>query len=168
MDARLARDLQKHLTDECKLHEQYLALLIKEQQHVIKLQSREVIAVAEQRSQLADLILQAHQKRLELVERIEPQSKRRISEVIAERASASERKVLVPLAARLKKSVEAVQRKAREFGQVVSFSLGMINGSVSVITAAARTRSRSYGSDAKVRSEELPKKSRSELVIKEA
>lgn len=168
MDAQLARTLEKALQDECRLYDEYLGLMIKEQSLVVKLESEAVMDLAAKRSRVAELIADANKRRQELVDQLEPKSKRRLTDVLTEKATPGEKKRLLPLVKKLRKSVEAVQAKAREFGQVVSFSLGMIDGSISVMSSAARSSSKAYGSDARVRENSTPKRSRSELVIKEA
>jgi hypothetical protein len=82
-------------------------------------------------------------------------------------SDARERNQAKELVVRLRKVTELLRLKAREFGQVVDFSLGLLAGSVSVISSAARPVTRAYGADGKIHEKSVPVSSRAEFSLKE-
>jgi FlgN protein len=161
------RPLLSAVKDECDLLEQYQRLMDEEQLLVTQLKSEQVMDAVARRMDLGDKLAEVQEKRSAAMKSLESETNEKLSSMIGRISDPRERKQAEALVKRLRKVTKLTRLKAREFGQVVDFSLGLLAGSISVISSAARPKTRSYGSDGKIREKSVPVSSRAEFSLKE-
>ena len=163
-----SRVLEKILSKECQLYEQYLSVLAQERDLITKIAAEQVMALSEKRGELTDAMTEAKNERIEFVKALGLEEKTPISKVVAEHCTAADKRKLTLLVNKLKNLVKTVRAQAKEFSQLLHFSLGMVDGSLSIIWAATQNVTKSYGADAMVKQSYTPKHSRKDLLLKEA
>ncbi len=144
LDQTTLRNTEKLLAEECGAIDDYLALLASEQEHVVKLQSEKVAECAKRRATVADRLTAIRASRDDLVRILNKNSKITLTELVTTGGTAAERRRILPVIAKLKQKSKLMEQRSKELNQVVSFSLGLINGSLSIIWSATQTVTRSY------------------------
>jgi FlgN protein len=144
LNQNILREIEKIITEECGLVDQYLSLLDSEQEQVIKLKSEQVSGLSERRAVVADRLAGLRQGRDDLVRELNNNSKITLSELIAQRGSTADKKRLLPLIQKLKKKLKVFDDRNKEFSQIINFTLGLVNGSLSILWSATQTVTRCY------------------------
>lgn len=139
-----ARALEKLLTTEISLCDEYFKALKQEYAAVVKLNPTVVEEVGAARGVIVEKLAAIRDERCLLVERLTGDPSSRVSEVVAVSASAADKKRLTPLIERLKGRLAVVDKETREFAQVLNFSLGLVNGEISLLWSATQPVTRGY------------------------
>lgn len=144
LDQRILKDLEKIINEECTAVDQYLSLLKAEQDHVIKLRGDEVSELAARREILTETLARLRCQRDDLVRILNKNSRVTLSELISTQGTPADKKKFLPLIQKLKTRLKAFEDRNKEFSEVVNFSLGLVNGSLSILWSATQTVSRCY------------------------
>lgn len=146
LNASQISELENILKQELLSYESYLTLLATEQQSVITLQADKVTKYSEQRSQIVDELAKWRDRRVSLVSSFSGSEETRLSDFIEHACEPSEKKRLLNLASRLKATVKQAERRSAEFNQILNFSLGLVNGEISLLWSASQSVTRVYNS----------------------
>lgn len=138
------KSLEKFLADEIALCDEYLKIIIQEQAAVVKLDSATVTILGEKRALIVEKLSQLREERALLVERVTGDEFTRVSDMIAQGCAPADKRRLLALAQKVKARLAVVDSKTREFSQIVNFSLGLVNGEISLLWSATQPVSRTY------------------------
>jgi FlgN protein len=136
--------LEKFLVEEIALCDEYLKIITEEQAAVVKLDSATVTLLGEKRSAVVEKLTLLREERALLVERVTGDEFTRVSDMVAQGCGPADKKRLLALASKVKARLAIVDNKTREFGQIVNFSLGLVNGEISILWSATQPVSRTY------------------------
>ena len=136
--------LEKFLAEEVVLCDEYLKILTQEQSAVVKLDSATVTVLGEKRSEIVERLTRLREDRALLVERVTGDEFTRVSDLIAQGCGPADKKRLLALAQKVKARLAIVDKQTREFSQIVNFSLGLVNGEISLLWSATQPVSRTY------------------------
>jgi len=136
--------LEKFLAEEITLCDEYLKIIAQEQSAVVKLDSATVTVLGEKRAEIVERLSRLREDRALLVERITGDEFTRVSDVIAQGCGPVDKKRLLALAQKVKTRLAVVDNKTREFSQILNFSLGLVNGEMSLLWSATQPISRTY------------------------
>lgn len=146
LDARVVKTLERILEDEYALYVEYLAVLSQEQLSVIALKAEQVNLLSAKRAEIIDRLSVLRDERTALIEEDHDGEPRKLSEVIEESCPPPERKKLLALISKIKISLGKVEEKSKEFNQVLGFTLGLVNGEISLLWSASQPVTRVYDS----------------------
>jgi hypothetical protein len=147
LDPRTVRTLERILERELAGYKEYLKLLSEEQQQgVVKLRADRLAELTERRDQAINELTKLRDEREELIERLVPDGDQRLSVVVRELCTAADFKRLDRLITRVKAVLVEVEARSREFNQLINFSLGLVNGEISLLWSASRPVTRVYNS----------------------
>lgn len=144
LDIQVVNKLERILEEELSLYVEYLALLAKEQACVISLKADEVSYLSLQRASIVDRLVELGDTRARLIERQTGGEVKRLSEVVEQGCGSSDKKRLLMLISKIRDSLRMVEEKSREFNQVINFSLGLVNGEISLLWSASQSVTRVY------------------------
>lgn len=144
LDPGTVKSLEKLLTAEISEYDSYLQLLEQEQQAVIKLDADTVTNLGLKRGEVVDRLSQLKDERSKVIASAIGNDAYRASDVIQEGCAPADRKRLMSLVEKVKTRVQQVEKKSREFNQVLSFSLGLVNGELSLLWSASQPVTRVY------------------------
>lgn len=144
LDLSTIRTLERLVGDEVALCEQYLKILSEEERSVIKLEAEKITAMTTDRSEIIERLELARGKRVEFVSKLAGDPGATLTRLVTARTGPGDRKRLMPLIQRLKDLAAKIEEKTREFSQVVDFSLGLVNGSLSILWSATQNVTRCY------------------------
>jgi hypothetical protein len=136
--------LEKFLVEEIALCDEYLKIITEEQSAVVKLDSATVTLLGEKRAAVVEKLTLLREERALLVERVTGDEFTRVSDMVAQGCGPADKKRLLALASKVKARLAIVDKKTREFGQIVNFSLGLVNGEISILWSATQPVSRTY------------------------
>jgi hypothetical protein len=136
--------LEKFLVDEISLCDEYLKIIKEEQAAVVKLDAEKVTLLGEARSFVVDKLTRLREDRALLVERVTGDEFTRITHVINQGCGPSDKKRLIALTQKVKARLVAFDKYTKEFNQVLNFSLGLVNGEMSLLWSATQPISRTY------------------------
>jgi hypothetical protein len=146
LDPKLIRNLEIVLEKELGQYQDYLSLLEREQECVIRLRSEEVTALSAQRGQVVDNLAKLREQRIQALSAITGTETSRVSEFVPTIAIAADRKRLSGLLKNIKDTIALVDARSKEFSHVLNFSLGLVNGEISILWSASQAVSRVYNS----------------------
>jgi len=138
------RSLEKILSEELAQCGLYLKLMSQEQDAVVALRADTVAAFSEKREAAVANLALLRDQRVALVSSLTDGESMSVTELIQTRCSAGDKKRLLALIEKLKKSIKAVESKSREFSQVLNFSMGLVNGSLSILRSANQSVAKGY------------------------
>jgi hypothetical protein len=144
LDAGAVRSIEKILSEEIAQCDQYLGLLFEEQKSVVGLKPDEVARLGQSREAAVENLARLRDQRLKLVADLSADGTMKVSDLVQNRCGPAEKKRLLLLIQKLKQRIAHVEEKSREFNQVVNFSLGLVNGSLSILRSATEPVSKSY------------------------
>lgn len=147
-NSKASRTLEKLLEQELVLYEQYVAVLKKEQDCIVRLKSDEVSQYSEKRHEITDKLGELKDRRLELTASFSDEYDEpiRLSEIVEIMEEPRDKHMLESLIQKIKDAVACVERATSEFSQVLQFSLGMVNGEISLLWSASQNVNRVYNS----------------------
>jgi hypothetical protein len=138
------RTLEKFLVDEISLCDEYTKIVKQEQAAVVKLDPVAVTHFGEKRAAIVESLAKIRDERALLVERLVGDQTTKVSELVAQGCGATDRKRLLNLTEKLKKRLATVDSVSREFSQILNFSLGLVNGELSLLWSATQPVTRVY------------------------
>lgn len=144
MNPGALRELEGLLREETSLCEQYLAIISKEQVAITKLNVAEVTQCATQREGCLSAMVALKERRTELLRALSDTKKVSATEVITRLTQGKERQRLLGLVEKLRAVLARVESASRECGHVVDFSLGLVNGSLSILWSATQDVTKGY------------------------
>jgi hypothetical protein len=144
LDAKAVKTLERVLEQELSCYTEYLALLAQEQVSVVGLRAEQVLALSQRREEVVGRIGELRERRLAIVAAVANHEERRLSDVIRESCSPVDAKRLDKLVTQIKAVLAVVESKNREFNQVLNFSLGLVNGEISLLWSASQSVARVY------------------------
>jgi hypothetical protein len=168
LDTRAVRKLERILESELSSYSEYLALLAQEQAGVVKLKPDQVTALSERRAEVIDRISDLRDQRVAMVSEFSGEDGQRLSEFVRLACSNSDAKRLDKLITQIKAILVVVESKNREFNQVLNFSLGLVNGEISLLWSASQPVTRVYNAFGAVNEATQPKAPRAGSLLGEA
>lgn len=168
MSSADVKKLEQMLREECGVYEQYLKLLSLEQKSLTSLNTDELIDFTEKRAVLTDRLADIQRARSALLVDKDTGTLRPVREVIKARCASSEQRTLLSLANKLVDLIQKTQVRAKEMGQMLHFSLSMINGTISLIYSATQNVTKAYGQNGMVKNSYHPKSGKGAALTKEA
>lgn len=142
--SRLIIDLEHSLRAELALQEEYASVLQEEREHITHFQAGKVEELSARRETLSEQMRVAAEHRVELMSMFPAHDGKRLTDLIREHCHPEDRRVLLPLAEKLKTAVLTTKRLGQEFKQLANFSLNLVNGVMSIIWSATQNVTRSY------------------------
>lgn len=168
LDSRAVKTLERVLEQELACYSEYLALLAQEQVSVVGLRAEQVVALSQRRAEVVQRIGELRDQRLGLVATVADSEERRLSDIIREACPPADAKRLDKLVTQIKAIVAVVESKSREFNQVLNFSLGLVNGEISLLWSASQSVARVYNAFGAVHEAVQPSAPRSGSLLGEA
>ena len=146
LNTKASSSLEKLLEQELVLYQQYVEVLQKEQDCIVRLKSERVEEYTQKRQEITDKLTELKERRLELTSSLteEDEEPLRLSEIVEIVDQPSDRQRLAGLIERIKGAIQTVERVTSEFTQVLQFSLGMVNGEISLLWSASQSVNRVY------------------------
>jgi hypothetical protein len=144
LDPSSVRALEKVLVDEVGACEEYLQLVAREQAHIVKFEHESVGLLAEKRAIVSERMAMLRDKRLEIVATIGGDKSLTVTQLVTQGCVPADKKRLLALVQKLRAKVDQVEDKSREFTQVVDFTLGLVNGSISILWSATQNVNKCY------------------------
>jgi hypothetical protein len=138
------KTLEKFLVDEVSLCDEYLKIIKDEQAAVVKLESETVTLLGEKRGVVVDNLTRLREERALLVERITGDEFTRVTDMINQGCAPGDKKRLLALTNKVKGRLMVVDKCTKEFNQILNFSLGLVNGEISLLWSATQPVSRTY------------------------
>lgn len=139
------RQIERCLQEEVALCDAYLAVLQDEQSAVVGLKAGRVGECSIKREGIAHALTELRQRRTQLVATLAGAEGVKVSDLIAARcAGAADRKRLQSLLEKLRQRVALVTERSKEFQQVLNVSLGLVNGSLSIVWSATQPVTKGY------------------------
>jgi hypothetical protein len=138
------KSLEQFLVDEISLCDEYLKIIKEEQTAVVKLEAERVSLLGEKRGLVVEQLTRIREDRALLVERITGDEFMRVTEMVNQGCAPSDKKRLLVLAYKVKARLAIVDRHTKEFNQILNFSLGLVNGEISLLWSATQPVSRTY------------------------
>jgi hypothetical protein len=138
------KTLEKFLVDEVALCDEYVKIIQQEQAAVVKLESEKVTILGEQRGAVVDKLTRIREDRALLVERITGDEFTRVTDMVNQGCGPQDKKRLLALIHKVKARLVIVDKCTKEFNQILNFSLGLVNGEISLLWSATQPVSRTY------------------------
>jgi hypothetical protein len=144
LEPRAVKTLERLLEQELASYSEYLALLAQEQASVVGLKAEQVSLLSQRRSEVVTRIAELRDQRLALITEVSGNEEQRLSDFIRVACIPSDAKRLDKIITQIKAIVAVVESKSREFNQVLNFSLGLVNGEISLLWSASQAVTRVY------------------------
>jgi len=138
------KTLEKFLVDEISLCDEYAKIIQQEQAAVVKLESENVTLLGEKRGVVVDKLTRIREDRALLVERITGDEFTRVTDLVNQGCGPSDKKRLLALTHKVRARLAVVDKATKEFNQILNFSLGLVNGEISLLWSATQPVSRTY------------------------
>lgn len=168
IDPAAIRTLEKLLTEELAQCDRYLQIVRQEQEAVVKLQAEQVSALSTQRVYVIDTLAALRSDRNKLVSLISGSEGAKASDLIESACGPSDRKRLLAIIQKIKVRIKQIEDSSREFSQVVNFSLGLVNGSMSLLWSATQPVSKVYSAFGAMKQSAQPAAHRSGSLLGQA
>jgi len=162
------QQLERILERELSCYTEYLALLAEEQKSVVGLKPDQVEELSARRSEVVNLIGDLRDQRLKIVAEVTGNHDTRLSDFIKTNCAPADAKRLDKIASQIKAILTVVESKSREFSQVLNFSLGLVNGEISLLWSASQSVTRVYNSFGSVKEATQPAAPRTGSLLGEA
>lgn len=146
IDPAAIKTLEKLLAEELAQCDKYLDIVRQEQEAVVKLQADEVSGLSVQRVYVIDALSALRSDRTKLVALLAGNEGTKASELVEKVCGPTDKKRLLAIIQKIKLRIKQIETTSREFGKVVNFSLGLVNGSMSVLWSATQPVSKVYNS----------------------
>lgn len=144
LDQQVVKKLERILEEEVSLYVEYLALLAQERACVIALKAEAVSQLSMRRSLIVDRLSNLKDERTDLLDHETQGEAKKLSEIVEERCHPADKKRLLTLISKMRDCLHLVEERSREFSQVVNFSLGLVNGEISLLWSASQPVTRVY------------------------
>ena len=144
LEASTIKAIEKVLLAELVEYDKYLELLQREQECVVKLDAEQVTLLGAQRGEVVDALARLKDERSRIIAAAIGNDSWRASELIEQACSPVDKKRLLGLIEKIRAKAKKVEMKSREFNQVLSYSLGLVNGELSLLWSASQPVTRVY------------------------
>lgn len=168
LDPRAVKTLERILEQELACYTEYLALLAEEQASVVRLKAEQVTALCDRRALVIERIGELRAEREVIVRTVSDDAEQRLSDTIRSVCTPTEVKRLDKIITQIKAILKVVESKSREFNQVLNFSLGLVNGEISLLWSASQSVARVYDAFGGVREAAQPSAPRAGSLLGEA
>jgi hypothetical protein len=168
LDPRAVKTLERLLEQELASYSEYIALLTQEQVSVVGLKAEQVSALSQRRAEVVQRIGELRDQRLALVAEVSGDEEQRLSDLIRVACQPGDAQKLEKLVTQIKAILAVVESKSREFNQVLNFSLGLVNGEISLLWSASQSVTRVYNAFGAVSEAVQPKAPRAGSLLGEA
>jgi xanthine dehydrogenase iron-sulfur cluster and FAD-binding subunit A len=168
LDTRAVKSLERILEEELTLYVEYLVILAQEQASVISLKSDQVTLCSQRRAEIISRLEELRETRSVMIEKISQREVMRLTEFVEEFCVPSDKKRLLFLAGKIKVALKQVEEKSREFNQILNFSLGLVNGEISLLWSASQPVTRVYNAFGSVQEAVQPSPPRAGSLLGEA
>lgn len=140
----IIQELRSVLQSECRLQSEYIKALADEEKAMHPFNSEKVDDLNAVRSDLCDRMADLQERRKALVLALTGGLEMRLTEAIEKHCMLRDKQQLFPLARRLKELIYAARKDTREFNDLTTFSLGLVNSLISIMSSGRHGVSRSY------------------------
>ena len=168
LDARGTRSLEKILEEEIALYVEYVGILTQEQSCVVTLRANDVSDLSYRRSQIVSKLEILKERRNSIVEQVSGREAMRLTEFVEQACSPVDKKRVLPLVQKIKDLLKLVEDKSKEFSQVLNYSLGLVNGEISLLWSASQSVTRVYNAFGSVQEAVQPSAPRMGSLLGEA
>lgn len=144
LEPKVLKNLETSLDEELRQYQEYLQILEKEQERVVTLKTDELVEFSATRSKIIDRLAQLRDTRISIVSSLVGNETTKLSEFVEALPASTDKTRLATYVDKIKSAVSAVDRKTKEFTQVLNYSLGLVNGEISLLWSASQTVSRVY------------------------
>jgi len=111
---------------------------------VVTLRADEVAVLSHRRAQVVARLESLQEARSALVEQVSGREAMRLTDFVEQACALVDKKRVMALVRKMKDVLQAVEEKSREFTQVLNFSLGLVNGEISLLWSASQSVTRVY------------------------
>jgi len=146
LEPKVLKTLETSLDEELTQYNDYLRILEQEQERVVTLKTDELVEFSARRSKIIDRLSQLRDIRVSIVSSLAGDESTKLSDFVDGLPASADKSRLAAYVTKIKTAVVAVDRKTKEFTQVLNYSLGLVNGEISLLWSASRTVSRVYNS----------------------
>lgn len=146
LEPKVLKALETALDEELRQYHDYLQILELEQERVVTLKTDELVEFSSTRSKIIDRLSQLRDVRVSIVASLVGNTSTKLSDFVEALPTSADKKRLSNYVEQIKSAVESVDRKTKEFTQVLNYSLGLVNGEISLLWSASQTVSRVYNS----------------------
>jgi hypothetical protein len=144
LEPKVLKTLETALEEELLTYHEYLQILDQEQERVVTLKTDELVEFSANRSKIIDRLAQLRDLRVGIVASLVGNESTKLSDFVEGLPASTDRNRLSNYVDKIRKAVELVDRKTKEFTQVLNYSLGLVNGEISLLWSASQTVSRVY------------------------
>jgi len=144
LEPKVLKTLETSLDEELNQYSDYLRILEEEQERVVTLKTDEVVEFSARRSKIIDRLSQLRDIRVSIVSSLAGDESTKLSDFVDGLPASADKSRLASYVEKIKAAVVAVDRKTKEFTQVLNYSLGLVNGEISLLWSASQTVSRVY------------------------
>jgi hypothetical protein len=135
LEPKVLKALETALDEELRQYHDYLQILDQEQ---------ELVEFSATRSRIIDRLSQLRDVRVAIVTSVVGNDSTKLSEFVEGLPASADKNRLSTYVEKIKNAVAAVDTKTKEFTQVLNYSLGLVNGEISLLWSASQTVSRVY------------------------
>ena len=168
IDPRTIKTIERLLQDELALYGEYLAVMAEEQASVVSLKADLVTDLSNRRAIILDRIAESREQRVSLLEQLTGDATTRLSDFIEAACAPADKRRLADLVTRIRATSKTVETKSREFNQILNFSLGLVNGELSLLWSASRPVTRVYNAFGSIQEAVQPTEPRAGSLLGEA
>ncbi|MEY4701569.1 MAG: hypothetical protein RL326_1756 [Pseudomonadota bacterium] len=144
LEPKVLKALETSLDEELRHYHDYLQILEQEQERVVTLKTDELVEFSSSRSKIIDRLSQLRDVRVGIVASLVGNDCTKLSDFVEDLPASADKKRLSNYVEKIKSAVASVDKKTKEFNQVLSYSLGLVNGEISLLWSASQTVSRVY------------------------
>lgn len=144
LEPKVLKTLETSLDEELNQYNDYLRILEQEQERVVTLKTDELVEFSARRSKIIDRLSQLRDIRVSIVSSLAGDESTKLSDFVDGLPASADKSRLASYVEKIKTAVVAVDRKTKEFTQVLNYSLGLVNGEISLLWSASQTVSRVY------------------------
>lgn len=144
LEPKALKTLETSLDEELNQYNDYLRILEQEQERVVTLKTDELVEFSARRSKIIDRLSQLRDIRVSIVSSLAGDESTKLSDFVDGLPASADKSRLASYVEKIKSAVVAVDRKTKEFTQVLNYSLGLVNGEISLLWSASQTVSRVY------------------------
>ena len=162
------KTIDQLLRRECELYQDYIKLTQEERSWITKLNPAKLEELTQKRQIITDLLLAAQDQRLAQMRQFPEGDGKRLSDLIRKYAPLKEAKVLLTLTKKLRELVEEARSEGSQYSQIIGFSMGLVNGVVSILWNATQNVVRAYSRSGEIRESTNPTGNRASSILKRA
>lgn len=160
--------LQSVIERECRIQSDYIKAIAAEAKAMSPFDTDTVEKLNAERAELCEKMAELQDERRELVRQLTGGEDIRLSDAIERCCSLRQKQQLFPLVRRLKVLVHDARSCTKSFNEDTSFSLGIVNSIISIVSSSRHEVSRAYSGRGILKESYHPGGSRLSAVLKQA